>query len=58
VQARLRDLLARVHQVAADERRGTAQLIVLLIEVDTRRLYLAAGYASLFTYRTQVPAPH
>jgi len=49
-----RDLLdATVHAVDR-ERRTTAELLALLAELDTRKLYLGAGYASLFTYCTQV----
>jgi hypothetical protein len=49
-----RDLLATVHPLAADERRATASLIASLAELDERRLYLAEGCSSLFTYCTQV----
>ena len=49
-----RDLLdATVHAVDR-ERRTTADLLALLAELDTRKLYLGEGYASLFTYCTQV----
>ena len=47
-------LLAAVHRLAATERRATAELIRLLMELDTRRLYLDEGYSSLFAYCTQV----
>jgi hypothetical protein len=47
-------LLATVHSLAADERRATARLIAALAEVERRRLFLAEGCASLFTYCTQV----
>lgn len=47
------DLLARVMELAADERRAMALLIAHLAELDARRLYLAEGYSSLFTYCTQ-----
>ena len=49
-----RDLLVVVHRLATDERRATARLIASLAELDARRLYLAEGYSSLFTYCTQV----
>ncbi len=49
-----RDLLAVVHHLASDERRATASLIASLAALDERRLYLAEGYSSLFTYCTQV----
>jgi hypothetical protein len=48
------DLLARVGCAAQHERHSTAQLIALLMEVDARRLYLAEGCSSLFTYCMQV----
>jgi hypothetical protein len=48
-----RDLLAHVHLAAQAERHATAHLIALLIELDSRRLYLGEGFSSLFTYCTQ-----
>lgn len=48
-----RELLARIHDAVRDERQTTARVIALLIELDTRRLYLGEGYSSLFTYCTQ-----
>ena len=48
------ELLARVQVAAQAERQATAELIVLLIELDSRRLYLGEGFSSLFTYCTQV----
>lgn len=48
-----RDLLAETVGVADLERRTTAELLALLAELDMRRLYLSAGYSSLFTYCTQ-----
>ena len=48
-----RDLLATVHRLAAAERHSTTRLIASLAELDARRLYLAEGYSSLFTYCTQ-----
>ena len=48
------DLLAAVHRLAANERHATVRLIASLAELDARRLYLAEGYSSLFTYCTQV----
>ncbi len=47
------DLLTRTRQLAADERQATALLIAHLAELDARRLYLAEGYSSLFTYCTE-----
>jgi len=46
-------LLVQVKTLAAREREVTAQLIASLGELDVRRLYLAEGYSSLFTYCTQ-----
>jgi hypothetical protein len=47
-------LTAQVIALAGDERRATVALIATLAEFDARRLYLAAGCSSLFTYCTQV----
>src|SRR4029079_13969367 len=47
-------LLDEVRRLALRERVATADLLRCLIEVDTRRLYLREGCASLFTYCTQV----
>ncbi len=54
--ARLSDpeLLTRVTHLAQREREATAALIAHLAELDARRLYLAEGCSSLFTYCTQV----
>jgi hypothetical protein len=49
-----RDLIAAVHHLAAAERGTTVHLIASLAELDARRLYLAEGCSSLFTYCTQV----
>jgi 5-methylcytosine-specific restriction endonuclease McrA len=48
-----RDLLDATQRIAGDERRTTAELLALLAELDTRKLYLGEGYSSLFTYCTQ-----
>ena len=48
------ELLERVKSLAEQEREATASLIAHLAELDARRLYLAEGYSSLFTYCTQV----
>src|SRR5437762_7270011 len=48
------DLLARIHLAAQAEHRATAHLLALLIELDSRRLYLGEGFPSLFTYCTDV----
>ena len=47
-------LLAQVTALAERERQATAELIASLAELDARRLYLGAGYSSLFTYCTHV----
>lgn len=49
-----RDLLDATVRAAADERRTAASLVALLAELDSRRLYLAQGFSSLFTYCTHV----
>lgn len=49
-----RELLERTARVAGEERQVTADLLALLGELDTRRLYLGEGCSSLFTYCTQV----
>jgi len=46
------DLLAATECAAGDERRTTAELLALLAELDTRKVYLGQGYSSLFTYCT------
>ena len=46
-------LLADLNAAAAEERDATAHLIALLAEMDSRRLYLAQGYSSLFVYCTK-----
>ena len=50
--ARLTDveLLNAAVRAATDERRATAELIALLSELDSRKLYLGEGFSSLFTY--------
>jgi hypothetical protein len=48
------DLRAEATKLAQLERQATAALIRCLMEVDARRLYLADGYSSLFTFCTQV----
>lgn len=47
-------LVAEVTRLVAQERSATAELIRSLIELDVRRLYLAEGCSSLFTYCTEV----
>ena len=48
------ELLDATVAAARDERRTTAELLALLAEVDSRRLYLGEGCPSLFAYCTQV----
>jgi 5-methylcytosine-specific restriction endonuclease McrA len=46
-------LLAETARAVGVERRSTSDLLALLAELDTRRLYLGQGYPSLFAYCTQ-----
>ncbi len=46
-------LLSRLKSAALREREATAHLITLVAEMDSRRLYLAEGYSSLFVYCTR-----
>ena len=46
------DLLAQLQLAAQAESRATAHLIALLVELDSRRLYLGEGFPSLFAYCT------
>jgi hypothetical protein len=48
------ELTTRLDTLAADERHVTVALIASLAEFDRRKLYLPAGYSSLFTYCTSV----
>ena len=48
------DLMARVTALARGEQQATALLIAHLAEFDGRRLYLGAGFSSLFTYCCEV----
>src|SRR5687767_3911650 len=43
-------LIARVKACVVGERQATAALIAALSELDVRRLYLGAGFRSLFDY--------
>lgn len=47
------DLVATLSRLAQTERTATAQLIATLAEFDRRRLFLDAGYNSLFSYCVQ-----
>jgi hypothetical protein len=49
-----RQLLDATALAVRRECRTTAELLSLLAELDLRKLYLALGYSSLFTYCTQV----
>jgi len=46
-------LLARVERLVHSERQATAALVAHLAEVANRKLYVAQGYASLFSYCVQ-----
>jgi hypothetical protein len=48
------DLVAKVTSLAGREREATVDLIAHLAELDARRLYLGAGFSSLFTYCTEI----
>jgi hypothetical protein len=50
------ELVARLEGLAARERRATADLVAHLAEMDTRDVYLRAGYSSLFAYCCDVLA--
>jgi len=43
-------LLTRLSTLVARDRRTTARLLAHIAEVDARRLYVTAGYASMFVY--------
>ena len=47
-------LVTETKRMAGVEGQSTADLLVLLIEVEGRRLHLALGYSSLFAFCTQV----
>jgi hypothetical protein len=48
------DLTVEVTRLARCERDATMALITHLAEFDARKLYLGAGFSSLFTYSTEV----
>jgi hypothetical protein len=48
------EVLSAIQALAGRERECTARLIAMLGELDARRLYLAEGCSSLFTYCTSV----
>jgi hypothetical protein len=43
----------KLKELAAGEREILAEIILHIIEVESRKLYLKFGYASLFEYLTQ-----
>ena len=47
-------LLAKVTLLAHGEREATVVLVAHLAVLDERRMYLAQGFSSMFTYCTQV----
>jgi hypothetical protein len=47
------DLVVETKRVAELERRSTAELLALLIELERRELHLALGYPSMFAYCTR-----
>jgi len=47
------DVLARVERLVHSERQATAVLVAHLAEIANRKLYVAQGYASLFSYCVQ-----
>jgi hypothetical protein len=55
IAARLTDdeLLGRVRVLATREREATVELVAHLAELDARKLHLAQGYGSLFSYCTE-----
>jgi hypothetical protein len=48
------DLLAHVERAVSQERQATTELIALLMEVDSRKLYAKQSCSSLFTYCVHV----
>jgi hypothetical protein len=50
------ELVARVKELAADERAATVLLVAHLAELDTRDVHLRAGHGSLFAYCREVLA--
>jgi hypothetical protein len=49
-----RSLLDAAKHLASEERQATAALLRALMEIDSRRLYLGEGHASMFSYCTGV----
>src|SRR5436309_9484270 len=56
IPSRLSDLelIAEAKRLSRCEREATTQLVAHLAELDARRLYLAAGFPSLFMYCREV----
>ena len=48
------NLMAEVKCLARGEQEATASLLAHLAELDARRLYLGAGFSSLFIYCCEV----
>jgi 5-methylcytosine-specific restriction endonuclease McrA len=48
------DLLARLEDAVRQERKATAHVVALLMEVDSRKLYARQSCSSLFTYCVKV----
>jgi HNH endonuclease len=46
------DLVARLQNLAGRSREDTAEMVAHLAELEARRIHLAEGYGSLFTYCT------
>jgi hypothetical protein len=47
-----RDLLSNLHASLASERKLTARVLGILMEVEERRLHLLAGHSSMFGFCT------
>jgi hypothetical protein len=52
------EVLAGLAREVHAERGATARVIAWLVEVERRKLYLDAGFSSLFTYCVLCAAPH
>lgn len=48
----LQCVLAETKRLALGEQAATADLVAMLAELDSRKLYFAAGFSSLFAYCT------
>jgi len=48
------ELIEEVERLSICERRTTVELVAHLAELDARRLYLGAGFSSMFSYCTKV----